>query len=521
MHWASKIAQGLIEKYPDKETFVCASGISPSGSVHIGNFREVVTTYFVVKALQDLGKKTRFIFSWDNYDRFRKVPKNIDSSFEKYIGMPYSEIPDPYGCHQSYAEHFQGEFEEALRSFGIEAQFIYQSNEYKAGRYNGEILHALEKRKEIYDILMEFKTQEPCEEERNNFYPITLYCKACKKDDTTIEGFDQSNKTITYRCQCGNHGMVNIPQADNIKLNWKIDWPMRWRAEDVVFEPGGRDHSAETGSYNVSKQIAKRIFNYKAPEYAAYEFIGIKGSNGKMSSSQGNTITPRELLKIYLPQVILFIFSRYRPEAAFNIGLDEDVIRNYAEYERFREAYISNSLKDEDLCYSLKLSGVESLDNNGPRFGQTAGVLPLINFDMEILRDILGKMGEEYSLEDISKISSRAEYWIKNCCPEKMIDLNSEKDWGYYQTLENNIKSWLRKLCDVIRDSESLNSEQLMKKIYDVCHDDDQRIKKNNQKVLFTSVYKLTLNSTNGPRLPLLIKTLGVERALALLDFNS
>ena len=61
MHWAQRIAEELIERYPEKETFVCASGISPSGSVHIGNFREIITTYFVVRALQKLGKKTRFI----------------------------------------------------------------------------------------------------------------------------------------------------------------------------------------------------------------------------------------------------------------------------------------------------------------------------------------------------------------------------------------------------------------------------------------------------------------------------
>ena len=75
IYWAYEVAHELIRKHPNKEMFVCASGISPSGSVHIGNFREIVTTYFVVRALQDLGKKTRFIFSWDDYDRFRKVPK--------------------------------------------------------------------------------------------------------------------------------------------------------------------------------------------------------------------------------------------------------------------------------------------------------------------------------------------------------------------------------------------------------------------------------------------------------------
>ena len=72
-----------------------------------------------------------------------------------------------------------------------------------------------------------------------------------------------------------------------MKLNWKIDWPMRWMIEDVVFEPGGRDHSSETGSYNVSKEIARKIFNREAPHYVAYDFIGIKGNHEKCLVLQG------------------------------------------------------------------------------------------------------------------------------------------------------------------------------------------------------------------------------------------
>ncbi|HET7658692.1 MAG TPA: lysine--tRNA ligase, partial [Bacillales bacterium] len=153
MHWAYQMAKDLIRKYPDRETFICASGISPSGSVHIGNFREIVTTFFVVKALKDLGKSTRFILSWDDYDRFRKVPRNVDPSFEKYIGMPYSDIPDPFGCHVSYADHFEKELEESAKAFGIAPEYIYQSKEYKSGRYNEHILHALKNRRTIYDLL--------------------------------------------------------------------------------------------------------------------------------------------------------------------------------------------------------------------------------------------------------------------------------------------------------------------------------------------------------------------------------
>lgn len=194
MHWAYKIATELINKYPNKETYVCASGISPSGSVHIGNFREVLTTFFVVKALKDLGKNTRFIFSWDDYDRFRKVPNNVDAEFQQYIGKSYVDIPDPFGCHTSYAEHFEAEFEDVLNVFGIDIEFIYQHRAYTSGKYNKQILHALTQRKEIYDILMKFKTSQSTNQQRDSFYPITIYCKNCGKDDTKMIRFDENKK---------------------------------------------------------------------------------------------------------------------------------------------------------------------------------------------------------------------------------------------------------------------------------------------------------------------------------------
>ncbi|MEH6891612.1 lysine--tRNA ligase [Bacillus sp. JJ864] len=517
MHWAYKIANELINKYPNKNTFVCASGISPSGSVHIGNFREIVTTYFVVKALQDLGKKTRFIFSWDDYDRFRKVPKNVDSSFEKYIGLPYSDIPDPFGCYASYAEHFEKEFEKSLAAFGIEVEFLYQSKEYRAGRYNRHILHALQQRKEIYDIVMKFKTSDISEEEKNAFYPIALYCESCGKDHTEIKKFDEKNKTIEYVCSCGNHSMLSVMSANNMKLNWKIDWSMRWMVEDVIFEPGGRDHSSETGSYNVSKEIARRIFNYEAPNYVAYEFIGIKGDHKKMSSSTGNIITPNELLNIYSPEIILFMFSKYKPNASFNIGLEEDVIRNYSEYERFRENYRNGTLQDKDRCLYLKLSKVNDENEVFPKFNQVAGVLPLVNFHVQALQRVLSKTGEEYTITDIKTISDRVEYWIKNWHPQKMIRINDKKDIEYYEALEEIQKKWLKVFCDILRNSRQI--DQLMEKIYAICHDEDKKIMRANQKLLFNMVYKLVLNSSSGPRLPLLIQAVGIERMVSLLDF--
>ena len=283
MHWSEKIANEIVRRSPDKDEYVCAAGISPSGSIHIGNFRDIVTSYFVCLSLRKLGKKARLLFSWDEYDRLRKVPVNvaaITEGFEKYIGMPYAEIPDPYGCHATYAEHFEKEFERSLKSFGIEVDFRHQAEMYKSGAYKNEIIHALKHRSEIFDILDSFRTQDSTEEQKLNYYPVGIYCEKCKKDTTTITSLSDDCTKAHYTCACGHEGDFDFTSEYNCKLAWKIDWPMRWKFEKVDFEPGGKDHASPTGSYQTSRIISEKIFNYPAPYFQGYEFIGIKGTTG-------------------------------------------------------------------------------------------------------------------------------------------------------------------------------------------------------------------------------------------------
>ena len=116
-----------------------------------------------MRALQKLGKKARLLFSWDEYDRLRKVPSNIakiTEGFDKYLGMPYAEIPDPHGVYSSYAEYNEKEFEKSLEELDIHPDYRYQAKLYTSNAYAEGIVFALEKRKEIYDVLLKYKTQE-------------------------------------------------------------------------------------------------------------------------------------------------------------------------------------------------------------------------------------------------------------------------------------------------------------------------------------------------------------------------
>ena len=363
MHWADKLAQIVLDRNPDKSEYVCAAGISPSGSIHIGNFRDIATSLFVCRSLEKQGKKTRLLFSWDEFDRLRKIPKNVSDvvgdSFEQYVGRPYVDVPDPLGCHENYAKHFEEEFLDSMKQFGIELDCKYQASMYRAGTYLKEILHALDVRGEIFDILDSFRTQDAVEGEREAYYPVSIFCPECKRDSTKIISFDEKTYVAEYECACGHKGVFDFKKDTNCKLAWKVDWGMRWMYEKLDFEPAGKDHASPTGSYQTSRIIAKEIFGYDAPIFQGYEFIGIKGTTGKMSGSSGLNLTPATLLKVYQPEMILWLYSRTEPLKAFDFCFDEGILRHYAEFDRQYAAYMDGTADERthDIIYNCVIPG--------------------------------------------------------------------------------------------------------------------------------------------------------------------
>lgn len=196
-HWADQAARKVMREKGDKETYTLASGITPSGTVHIGNFREVITVDLVARALQSHGKKTRFIYSWDNFDTFRKVPKNFPKQdmLVQYLRQPISRVPDPFGSAVSYAAHNMEEFENDLRKVGIQPEFLNQERKYSAGEYAPAMRHALEQRGKIREILERFRTT-PLPEE---WLPTAIYCEKCQRDEMEYERYD-GEWDYAYKC---------------------------------------------------------------------------------------------------------------------------------------------------------------------------------------------------------------------------------------------------------------------------------------------------------------------------------
>ena len=520
MNWAREVALRIIEERPNEEIYTVASGVSPSGFVHIGNFREIATPYLVAQEIKKLGKRVRYILSFDEFDRFRKVPGNIDPSYEKYIGMPYTEIPSPFTENESYAEYMERRFLGELEAMGVEVECIYQTKEYQSGRYNEYIKIAMDNRDKIFSIIDDFRTQDSTEEERQNYYPISIYCPECRKDSTSITHYDKETGEVSYTCTCGHNDTLNINNAANIKLQWKVDWPMRWMIENVTFETGGIDHSAANGSKAVSERVAREIYNFEPPVYIPYNFIGIKGGGAKMSSSTGNVLTITDLLKVYDPNIIWWFYARFDNMHAFDIALDNDVIRYYSEYDRWVKLYFNGNIDDKNKTI-LDLTNVKESYLNNPNFSYLATFLPIVNYDINLLKALLQKENINTETEEFTNRLKRAEFWVNNYGTDYQVTLLDTFNNEYYNTLTATEKDWLTKTITIIN-NEYETTNDLQTDLYDVVKEsvtDESELKKA-QKRYFQILYNMLLGLDQGPKLGLFLMALNKDKLTELLCYN-
>lgn len=520
-HWADQIARKLIEANPGKKKFILASGITPSGKVHIGNFRDIITSDLVCRSLKEIGYETEMIFSWDDYDRLRKIPPSVSESFSQYFGMPITKIPDPYGCHNSYAKHFESDLEEILPKLGINLRFIYQSDMYKSNNYYSGIKKALQKRKEISRILGEFRTQGISEEEVENYSPLQIYCKKCKKSTgTKMVKYDEED-ILTYSCNCGHKETVDISKENIGKLSWKIDWPMRWSYEGVNFEPGGSDHSSLGGSFDTAKRIATEVFGISPPYFQGYAFVGIQGAS-KMSSSKGTGFTPKDLIKIYEPELLRWVFSRARPEKALTLFFDSDIIRQYDEFDRkigdYYEGKLTLTEKREIEFANLKRG--ETPKKSGVSFRQVASFGQIVQGNFQELKKMYERIGESYDEESLKRRFQKSVNWIDEFMPELKIRLREFPNKGYYNHLSDEEKNQLGRLA---REMEKYwDQEKLTWLVYDIPKKPEfsEKEKKTAQRNLFKNTYQMLIDQDIGPRLPTFLIALGKQRAKKLLDIN-
>jgi lysyl-tRNA synthetase class 1 len=541
--WSERLAQEIEARIaPDGGPIVCASGISPSGPIHMGNMREVFTTHLVAEALRARGHDVVHLHSWDDYDRLRKVPAGVDASFAEHIGKPLAQIPDPLDPDAgSYAEHWMRELTEALTELGVELHGVRQSERYPAGAYNAEIRRAMDARELIFDTLAAQQTSgrhdKPLEQRRREYFPFKPFCETCGRDDTQVTSYASQAQTLAYRCRHGHEGTMSLADGARIsgKLVWKVDWPMRWAHEGVAFEPAGEDHHAPTGSFTVGRTLVREVFGGEPPHSTVYSFVSLAGAGGKLSGSVGGAPVPADALRLLEPAIVRWLYIRRLPSQGFAIDLSpKGVQKLYEEWDRFAARAQEPDANPADaamhaIAVRSSSRDVASTERRVP-FRLLAAAADLTQGNREQIARIVAQHlddpdlpAPDVLLAELEPRLSCAIAYVELLAPEQRTTVRDGFDPATWATLDESTRAGVRELARDLGDAWSLDGLTALvyaipKDMLGVPRDASPSPElKAAQRTFFKALYQLLCASDTGPRLPTLMLSIGPARTRELL----
>ena len=550
--WVTRAADDAIRHAGEGNLVTVASGASPSGPIHLGNLREFITPHFVAEELRRRGVPVRHLHSWDDFDRFRKVPSGVPSEWAEHIGRPLSDVPDPWECHPNWAEHFKAPLRAALAEMGVEMEEIDQTEKYRNGDYRDQILLAVRRRAEIEAVLAQHRTKKVTADEDASVqeaqsladsvanedeaagadaiarFPYRPYCRECGRDTVTTTAYDDETTRLSYACtSCGFEGTTDLSTDTDGKLVWKVDWPMRWAYEKVNFEPAGLDHMTPGSSYTVGTELVRDIFDWKAPARVIYAFVGFAGVQ-KMSSSAGGVPTASDALRILEAPILRWLYVRRQPRQAFDIDFGSAVTRLYDEWDALGRKAADPEKRDVATLAWERASSTAAVGGlPTPRvvvpFRTLSSVADVTAGSAEQISRIVESSGFAHDgVADLDPRLTKAMQWTAEYVPEdERTTVRSTTDMAPLDSLSDREQQWLRLLLDGFSDE----LDHLTGLVYGVpklargltVDDDPTDEVKADQKDFFRLLYNLLVDKDRGPRLPTLLLALGRERVAPLL----
>src|SRR5882724_8850295 len=338
--WPYAEAERILQVFPDAAPIRLETGYGPSGAPHIGTFAEVARTTWVAMALSDLraggaaaaaatDPAWEIVVFSDDMDGLRKVPLNMPATLAEHLGKPLCDIPDPFGCHASYAHHNNALLCEMLDRYGFRYTFKASHDQYRGGVFDRGLRLILEKVEEVRGLILP-TLHESKRAEWSPFFPI---CEACGRIySTRVTGYHADRGTIDYACDvatgdrpgCGRAAEMSV-EGGRLKVGWKVDWALRWFTLGVHYEMYGKDLIE---SADLSKKIV-RILGGTPPVDSFYEmFLDETGS--KISKSVGKGLTVDTWLT-YAPRESMLLFLIKNPRKAKKLSWDV-VARTVDEY---------------------------------------------------------------------------------------------------------------------------------------------------------------------------------------------
>ena len=514
--WPFQEAMKLVKRYPDGkpggEPVLFETGYGPSGLPHIGTFQEVLRTTLVRRAYEIVsgGAPTRLVAFSDDMDGLRKVPDNVprQDMMAEYLGHPLSRLPDPFGKFESFAPHNTAMLRAFLDRFGFDYEYVAASDRYNSGAFDDALRLVLER----FDAIMEIMLPTLRAERQATYSPVLpISEKTGVVLQVPVEVVDAQNGVVRFDDTSvpGGETVEQCVFGGKAKLQWKVDWAMRWFALGVDYEMSGKDL---TDSVTQSGRIV-RALGGRMPEVMIYElFLDEKGE--KISKSKGNGLTIEEWLTYGTEESLgFYIFREPKSAKSLHVGV---IPKAVDEYWQFRA-----KIPEQPLEQQLGNPAWHLLRANGYHGGD-GDTLPV---SFGLLLNLVGVLGAGATHEQVWSYLGN---YIHDLDPrhhpalEALIDraLATNRDF-IAPTLARrapaaNEAAALRALDALLAETaEDASAEALQTEVYEIGKREEFGFE--SLRDWFKALYETLLGSSQGPRMGSFIALYGVANTRLLI----
>ncbi|MFU8869216.1 lysine--tRNA ligase [Natronococcus sp.] len=511
--WADTVADRVEERDPD-EPIVIKGGISPSGVPHLGNVNEVMRGYYIAEVLRERGHEVRQVFTADDRDPLRKLPRTLcdlegnlvdlgevdAGALGRNLGSPYTDIPDPFGCCDSYGAHFSRIIQDSADAMDVPIELVSTTELYTDGEFDDVTRHVLANQDRARKVLSQY--QDKVDEEYVPFNPI---CEECGKITETVTGIDLESDpaTVDYRCTdmdagdrtiegCGHEGTATIREG---KMPWRFEWPGQWQALGVDFEPFGKDHAE--GSWPSGQDVARNVLEIEPPVPMVYEWFTLEGE--PFSSSEGNVILVSDVLELLEPEVLRYFFAK-DPSKARDFSI-ERLDQLVDEFDRFEATYFGEvEASDDEQAFAERVYPlvVDEPREDRIRLPYTfAAVLGMFD-DPELREEVARKEGHipedapEWAVEGALERVEQARNWARRTGNEFDYELKRSEIPDH--EFDPSTEDALEELADFV--AAGHEPDEIQGEIYETAKRHDVGVGD-----FFGAGYRLFFDEEQGPKL--------------------
>ena len=497
-----KLLKDRKEIINKKNKITFQTGYGPSGLPHIGTFGEVARTTMMINALNHIQKIDYELITFsDDMDGLRKVPENIpnDKVLRENLGKPLTNIPDPFKKFKSFGEHNNEMLKEFLNKFNFKFIFKSSTENYKKGIFNNSLVRVMEKYEDIMNIILPTLR----EERKKTYCPFLPLCPKTGKV-LEIPLLEMNNRSGEAVFNNNGEKLSTSILNGNCKLQWKVDWAMRWFTFDVDFEMYGKDL---TESAILSSKICKALGKVPPNGFAYELFLDEKGE--KISKSKGNGISIEQWLRYASPES-LSMYMYPNPKRAKKL-YSEVVPKTVDEYLANVEKFSSQNEKDQILNPVWHVhNGIPPNEKVIMPFSMLLNLVGSSNADnKKILWKFINRFHKEINSKSHPILDGLTEHAI-NYFKDK-VEPNKK-----FKKPNLNEKKALENLVIKLKQIDtSLKPEEIQTFVYSVGKENGYE---RNLRDWFKLIYEVVFGEENGPRMGFFISFFGLNETIELIN---